>query len=163
MQNYIKINELKIPLSEETAKELQERFSKPEGLFKPAMGELFFYRNADGDNYNEFWENNDAEENRLAIGNVFRTKEEAEQKDKRDRAIQTVKTYIAEHFDIFTPNWENANQKKYIIYWDSSSARYTPTSHWVKFYSPFGYLATRENTEQLIKDCDKELKLILEV
>ena len=165
MKNNIQIlvNGKQIKISEETAKELEKQFSPKKGLWKPEKGEEYYYITEYGDVLSAIWREAQYEKEFLAIGNCFRTREQAEQEVAKRKAIQSVKIYIAENFP-FEPDWENEPQEKWTVYYRFDRKRFdTECNETAKGYSPFGYLKSDEDCEQLIKDMEAELKIIWEI
>lgn len=111
--------------------------------------------------FNCGWEEDEIDRGRLSIGNVFKTKEEAETKLNWLKSVQRVKDYIEREFGEFVPDWSDIKVGKFIIYYDYSNKRlgwdrYT----YLKYYSPIGYLKSIEDYNQLIKDCKEDLEII---
>ena len=94
------------------------------------------------------------------------TTEEAEQEVAKRKAIQAVKIYIVENFGVFEPNWGDSEQEKWTIWYDYEdeelASNYDGNGK-VKEYSPFGYLKSEADCEQLIADMEAELKIIWEI
>lgn len=106
-----------------------------------------------------------ADNNRWETGNYYETEEEAERiglaKQEEDKAIQRVKDYILENFGEWTPDWRDSNQLKFSFYFDHYKGRvgyYGNFEH--QNYSPFGYLETGKQAEQVIKDCKEDLEIL---
>lgn len=80
---------------------------------------------------------------------------------KKLRAIVRVKDYIAEHFGVFEPDWDNKMEAKYHFYYNTGSGKFKYEIYYnLKNYSPIGHLRTAEHCEQLKKDCKEDLEII---
>lgn len=97
------------------------------------------------------------------LGNTFLTKESAEDEFKRRAALYRIRKYIYDNYMGFEPDWKNLDQWKY-------SVNYSHKTHgfWLTFdtWSNPGkafYLATEEHANQVIKDCEADLKILFGV
>lgn len=84
---------------------------KPKGRYKPEFYEEYFTVLLDGTILGHFWTNCSVNKHRLAIGNVFRTEEEAK------RHVENLKTHY-ELVDLadYEPDWGDGRDKWYIFY-----------------------------------------------
>lgn len=92
---------------------------------------------------------------------VFKTKEECEVECKRGDALTRVLQYIEDSFEPFEPNWQNNNQRKHSLSYDSSTWKFDLKNATVtKRAMLLPYLSSREEVQQLIENCEADLKLI---
>lgn len=163
--------EREVELSEESAHALKKAFTEEKkGLWKPEMGEEYWDLGFDGStHYGWRWENLSWEEKAYLRGNVFPTEEAAEKEDEKRKAIHRVKQYIAREFGVFGPSREELNQNKYLgvylPYWDVEEKCMVPMQQSSRYfhYSPFNYLRSAEDCDQLITDMEDDLKIIFEI
>lgn len=104
-----KINELEKQLIE-----LKEELNKPESkVWKPKLNDIYYTILNYGIISSSKW-NDDAIDNiRYAIGNCFRTQEEAEFEVERLRVTAELKRFAEEHNEPI--DWNNSKQSKYYI------------------------------------------------
>lgn len=68
---------------------------KPSRRFKPENEEIGYYINYDGDVIEDYWDNDcDTDKNMYAIGNCFKTKEEAEFAVEQLKVLAELKGYV---------------------------------------------------------------------
>ena len=93
---------------------LVEKANKPKSkVWKPEIGETYYNFVAT----NLIWRDTDIDIFNYAIGNCFKTKEEAEFAFERLKVIAEMKRYIAEHDDVEL-HWSNGTQQKCILTYD---------------------------------------------
>lgn len=118
------MNELKVNfenLAEEERAELfklVEKANKPKSkAWKPKNGELYYSCSWNGNVYSYCWSNDFFDEKNYLIGNVFKTKEEAENAVERLKIRAELQRFADEHND--KPiDWKDTNQKKWRICFD---------------------------------------------
>lgn len=96
---------------------VEEQNPKQSKAWKPIEGEKYFFIDADGDVSDYTWEGFDDEEI-YAMGNCFKTKEEAEW-EKEHRIVTTeLKHFVAENDPrpITEEDWEDNSNKYYIVH-----------------------------------------------
>ena len=158
----MKINDQE--LTEEQTNKLKECL--PElfpSKYKPKHGEEYCYVSNSGRVFYKKWSNEDTIGNDIfSIGNVFSTKEEAEEEIKYRKALTTIKHYILDNFGEWKPDWEDEGQSKYFIYYDHTDKRfdYNGSYFFQEIMPSFLYLQSDGQCEQLIKDCETELKIV---
>lgn len=95
-----------------------------------------------------------------AQGMIYRTEKEAQKELDKLCAIQRVKDYIEDNFGVYEPDLEN-NKYMYSIRFHCEDNQCLWDRHYyTKIYSPYGYLRSEEDANQLIKDCKEDLLLI---
>jgi len=99
----------------------------------------------------------------LELNNAFLTHEECQLDIEKDKALATIKKYIHDNDMEFEPDWSNDEEKRYEIiydYYEEEFDIYSCIS--VKTTTAF-HLSSEEHAKQLIKDCDKELKILFQI
>lgn len=77
---------------------LIEKANKPKNkVWKPEKDETYYYSYSDGSIEEATWDNVNVDKNRYAIGNCFKTKEEAEFALERQKVITELKRFALEH------------------------------------------------------------------
>ena len=99
------MNEEVNKLIEEFEKRLKEVKDKYEKI-KPKLGytETYWYIHHDGRVFSDFWSDTQPEHNIFAIGNVFKTKEEAEFEVERRKVLHELKQ-LGRPFEPLSENW----------------------------------------------------------
>lgn len=132
------MNELKVNFENLTAEEraellkLVEKANKPKSkVWKPEEGEEYYSFWADG-GYDYSWNNDFFDKGNYSIGNVFKTKEEAENAAERLKIRAELQRYADEHND--KPiDWKDTNQKKWRICFDYNGRKIGYSfSYWTK-------------------------------
>lgn len=114
------MNELKVNFENLTAEEraellkLVEKANKPKSkVWKPENNELYYYSYNDAI-CNDYWNGVGIDNSRYSIGNVFKTKEEAENAVERLKIRAELQRFADEHND--KPiDWEDDKQEKWHI------------------------------------------------
>ena len=134
---------------------LREEFNAK--LDKLEEAKRYWFIVNDGDIGYSQWRDDRIDNGRLAIGNVFWLEQEAEDEIERRKAIQTIKTYIKEHFP-FEPDWDDEGELKYQIEYDNDDKEYFANDcSYCKPQTQIGFLATEANAEEIINKFSKEL------
>lgn len=135
-------------------------------LFKknrmPAKGDGYWY--ISGTASQSYWDNDSIDKDRLEVGNVFLTKEEAEKELEYRKALTTIRNYISDNFEDWTPDWSDRRQYKFYIVYEHETKRFMESNAVIcQDFLPFRYLKTKEQCNQLIKDCEAELRIVMGV
>lgn len=131
------------------------------------IGTRYYTPYSDGTINHTNWKNNNFDNDRLTIGNVFSTEQEAKNELTKRKAIQKIKLYITENFP-FKPNW-NDNKDKWNIYHnhdeDITATYFADIIEITKTQNQtqIGFLKSKENAETIIKLFKKELDIIFEI
>lgn len=119
-----KMNTLQINmnnLSEEernTLLSLIEKANKPKNkVWEPEKDETYYYSYSDGSIEEATWDNINVDKNRYAIGNCFKTREEAEFALEKQKVITELKRYAIEHNE-GEIDWYVRGTCKYYIQYD---------------------------------------------
>ena len=144
-------------------KELCENYEDCEApkleKWEPEWGDEYYRVTEHGVIVKEGWGNNCLDDGAREIGNVFRTKEEAE------KAVEWLKARKVLYDDAkgFKPDWGNSDEEKWAVYYD---ARYGGLhTDWCQEIvdRPGPYFATEEDVKTSIKTHEKEWKVYLGV
>jgi hypothetical protein len=152
-----------ITISDETYERLKDELEpKERSLWLPKNKEDIYYYVDYRSIYAAAWDGGDVDKNRFALGNIFKTEEEAKAHSKYLQALYEVKKWIAENCEAFEPDWSDMNQIKYSIY--SSNNRLNPDySYDNKRLFILPYLKSEEECEALIKAQEDNLKILFGV
>ncbi len=91
---------------------LIEKANKPKNkVWKPEKDETYYYLYSYGKIEEDTWDNANEDRIRYAIGNCFKTKEEAEFALERQKVITELKRFALEHNDKEI-DWNNIEQRK---------------------------------------------------
>ncbi len=90
-----------------------------EKVWKPKLGETYWYVDYDGTVCRSEWGGLRVEKSLYALGNCFKTKEEAEFYKEKLIVTAELQRFADEHNE--TIDWEDANEYKYSIYYDTYS------------------------------------------
>lgn len=151
---------------EELKKYIEVEDKKESGYWEPEDGEKYYwidgYGQVECNEWNE-WNGWAFGHGLLSIGNVFRTEEEAQRELDKLKALTKIRKYIAEHDMEFVPDWEDEEQRKLYICYDPVEKCFD----WVwssrtQYLAPF-FFASEKHAEQVIEDCEDELKVLFGV
>lgn len=151
-----KVDELQKELNE--LKE-QEKETESGGVWRPKLGERYFYISPNGEILYDTNDDTPTDIMRFSIGNVFRTKEEAEFAVEKLKALAELKVF-AEPKD---RKWDGKN-KHWCIGYDVEDDR-IHVGHWLAYKSNEVYFETKEKAQQAVDavGMDRIKKYYLEV
>lgn len=139
------IDEKLATLKEELIEELMQEVEEEREDEFPKLGETYWYISSSGDIYWDKWDDTQTDRNRLAMGNVFRTREEVEFELEKRKVIAELKKYAKPKDREW--NGENEHWCIYYNYLDQE----------IKCYGPFLglrytdiYFETEEKTREVI-------------
>ena len=125
VKNCIIIDGKEIELSDETVREIKEKLSieKDELQWVPEDDEEYYTISDTGYINLDIWSNEHFDRYRLKMGNIYKTKEIAQQKldDMNEEIQQTfikIENYVRNNDDRWRANWSDNGQLKYIICYD---------------------------------------------
>lgn len=130
-------------------------------FFKPNKTETYYRINArlkieEDANY----ESEDDKHN-ISIGNCYRTREEAQLALDKQMALVRLWDW-ADKNAYFRPNWENYNETKFFPTYDYELERLDSEFDYSrKSQSLLPYFKTEKDCENFIKECSKDIKLII--
>ena len=99
-------------------------------------------------------------------GNVFRTREEAGHERDRRKAIHKIKKYIYDNFGYDPTDWADWENfvSKYVVSYDNDEKEFAFDCYYnFRYYSPIGYLKTKEQGKVIIDNFEDELKIIFNI
>ena len=111
---------LEIELTPEQLEKVKEAYNlteKPKSIYKgrpkPSFGDNYWFITSQGTVFDDTWDNNNIDDRRYAIGNVYCSEEEANFELEKKLITQELKDFALEHND-GKIDWENSNNKYYI-------------------------------------------------
>lgn len=138
--------------------------------WKPKKGEYYYYYD---DRYaialSLEWDNDNVDNRLWSIGNCFPYTDEGKKQAERHRdrriAIQTVTDAINRENKGEKVDWKNGNQTKYIIFYRHPKNEFDWVKNKIKMWQQtiLSALLTEKSAEKIIKDYDKELRLIFNI
>lgn len=143
------MRKITIEVPDNIADDLVEKYSKKKA-WKPKKGESYYTINYRACVVYLIWNDDPIDEGAYAIGNVYRTKPEAEQALEKMKALATIRRH-AEQFD-FSPNWSDRSLGKYYVFYDHTTGKlewgYSTTNHrYLTTYYPTGEAAEQAISE----------------
>lgn len=148
----------------EKVKELIDLEPNATKAWKPKKGETYYYvTGVSDDNVHECrWDGIKYDTNLWSLGNCYKTEEEAEQADKRQKALIKVLGYIRENFGDWKPDWDRANQDKYHIAYTYHDEKFISSDEYSMQSSALvlPHFQTAEQAQEIINKFEKELRLI---
>lgn len=95
---------------------LVEKAKRPKKIWKPEHGDWYWYISSDGQVDNCEWVNGPMDLGRYAMGNCFRTKDEATFAREKQKIKVELQRFADEHNDSDQEEWDEANLHYYIEY-----------------------------------------------
>ena len=147
-----------IEKEQQELRKIIETPDKPTHNREPKIDEVYYYNNGDGEVYRVVWGDDAFDKASLAVGNVYRTRKEAEREVKRRKVI----TKLWDLSEGFVPSWSDQDRKYYIYYdhddirWDASWCRFNQGSFNVPYFD------TEEAAQHAIDTLGDELNILLE-
>jgi len=158
MKNYIYLDGKKIEISDETAENLTKQFNKP----KTEERTKYWFIDEVNKKQLSLWENDNIDNKRLKNHNVYLTEAECDKQIAKNKALNKIKTYIKDNFEEFVPDWEDEMEYKYNLYYDYVVKEwYIYDNRYCRKLHLLPYLKSIEQAEQVIKDCEKELDILI--
>jgi len=164
--NKTKLAEIIRKMSDEERQELADEIGKPpkSARWKPECGDNYWCTDNAGWIRNNTWYGDIVDHHRYARGEVFRTEEEFLVNDKRIKAIQKIKDYIADRMIGREPmDWSDNEQRKCYVHYSHSSKKlqlYNNTRYQELEHCFYGH---EDIIGQAIVDLEDEYKLMLEI
>lgn len=125
---------------------------KPKTVYDLKYGDRYCYITADGELRFVSWQNDESDKNKLAIGNIFLTEEDAEFARERLMVITELKKYAKEFSD---EERSNTTISKYVIYLSSQDyVMYIASTYSVRY--PFLYFQSEEKAKEAINAVGEE-------
>jgi len=108
------------------------------------------------------WDNYEYDKNTLKNHNLYLIEADCDKQIAKNKALNKIKTYLKDNFEEFLPDWEDEDEDKYNLYYDYEDEEWDYCSNGnfrELFLLPF--LKSDEQAEQVIKDCKKELDILI--
>lgn len=135
---------------------LIEKANKPKNkVWKPEENETYYYSYSDGNIEEATWDNLNVDKNRYAIGNCFKTKEEAEFALERQKVITELKRFALEHNDKEI-DWSNRCQDKHFLYFNHDKNRTCISAYTYFQYAQCIYYTSIEIARAAIQEIGEE-------
>lgn len=151
----------KIEISDKSYKALEKQFRKKSERWVPKVGEKYWFLEELSFASAKKWVGNDIDLFCLGQGNVFKTEKEVYQHTKKLQAISEVVNYCWDHW--LAKEWVYG-EENYSVYFcediDKFDCNLTVED---KTSETIPFLKSKEACKQLIKEKEKELKLIFNV
>ena len=109
---------------------LVEKAKRTKKIWKPEYGDWYWYISSDGQVDNCEWVNGPMDLGRYAMGNCFRTREEAEFAREKQKIKTELQRYADEHNDPNKEKWDGINLH-YTIRYDVGDEALTKSSSYV--------------------------------
>lgn len=150
-----------LTLTDKQVKEIVKQYKSEEvGLvFKPKYDDVYWYINDEGDIFRNYWDNDEYDNQRLSIGDIYRTKEDAEHELEVRKAL----TRICMDAPVWDVDWGKGDQDKYGVYYDYYEKLLFTGSFNRCQYSTLPFYRTREQAKQAIEDHEDDYKLVFGV
>ena len=134
---------------------LIKKANKPKNkVWNPEENETYYYSYSDGNIEEATWDNLNVDKNRYAIGNCFKTKEEAEFALERQKVITELKRFALEHNDKEI-DWNNIEQRKcFLSYQHDKNIIFIDFYYSVQIYNI--YFTSEEIAQAAIKEIGEE-------
>ena len=118
------------------------------------------------DRYNEktisFWDDEKWSIRLLKNHNVYLKEADCDKQIAKNEALNKIKTFIKDNFDTFVPDWEVEDENKYSIYYDYKDEEWRiEYNRYCRELTLLPFLKSEKQAEQLIKDCRKELDILI--
>lgn len=121
--------------------------NKKQNRWKPKKNENYWYIDIEGNITYDYWEDYDLDNYRYNTNNCFETNTLAHQKFDRMQTEIELRKYVEEH-DIGIIDWNDDDQEKFILYYDSKTGEIDVDSVWTMMF-PHQIYATNK---KVLKD-----------
>jgi len=155
---------MKIELTEEQIKQIKQIKGEEVKRWKPKREELYYTFFTDGKIEDHQWFDDEYDKIKALFNNVFKTKQEAEDHLEYLKALKDVTDYIYDNDMAVDEKDMNDPDicKCYLAYY-MGSIFYIRNWHTGKITTIIPPIKTPQQAEQLIKDKEKQLKVIFKV
>lgn len=156
MDNNITVNMENLSQEERsTLLSLIEKANKPKNkVWNPEENETYYYSYSDGNIEKATCDNLNVDKNRYAIGNCFKTKEEAEFALEKQKVITELKRFALEHNEEDI-DWNDSNQRKcFLSYQHDKNIIFIDFYYSVQIYNI--YFTSEEIAQAAIKEIGEE-------
>lgn len=134
------------------------------GRWKPEHAEQYWFRLAKGVPHTDRWADTARDEGCYAIGNVYKTQEEAEAASEKQKAIVRVNDAIDIANEGWVPDWSNLDEAKYGICYYHKEREFRTCDHYnVQRDNTFACCKSDEVANKIIAAHEADLKIIFGV
>ena len=140
--------------------------AKPEGRYKPKYGEEYWCIGGDGNIFSVKWMGSHSSEFRYALGNVYRTVEEAQAALDKQLATVRILDRIAElnaADNNWVADWDDKGQSKYRVSFETKTNELALGLLYSRKFLPDAYHGSEQTIETVIKEMADDCKLMLGV
>ena len=163
------IDDKKIEISDEAYEAFKKQFVTKDRaiLWKPEGNDGYFYIDAYGDICTNH-KSGSGTEFRHELGNIFKTKEEAQEAldtgwiAKRKAEVKILR-FIAENDLEFEPDWDSDDKDKYCARYFHGSRSFQITESYSYQHSILPYFKSKEHAQKVIDAMTPELKILFGV
>ena len=135
---------------------------KPAGRYKPGIGDGYWQAISGGAILHAIWRNSGTDLDRLARGNVFRTREEGSASVAKDRARIRIQDKYQEFLDkagvVF--EWADGNQEKCNLYYNNDTKKWEVTNSCRNQFTNTAMHSTGEGCIWVRDNMEADLKLV---
>lgn len=133
---------------------LIEKAKQKNKVWKPEENETYYYSYSYGNIDEDTWDSTNEDRNRYALGNCFKTKEEAEFALERQKVIMELKRFALEHNEKEI-DWSNIEQRKcFLSYQHDKNIIFIDFYYSVQIYNI--YFTSEEIAQAAIKEIGEE-------
>lgn len=158
----IDINGITITLTQEQLEQIVKQTANKSIIFVPKADENYWCIYTDGDIMYSAWKNGNADKKLLSIGNIYKTKEEAEKARDIQLAKVRVRNAIAEANGNWIPDWNDKQLAKFYFSFnkaeDSIKIGYTFEG---KIHPDWMYISCLNGAESILAKHLDDIKLVL--
>jgi len=166
----ITIDDKKIEISDESYEAFKKQFVTKDKaiLWKPEIGQLYHYISGAGRTDYSYWNKSYSVRYHYDIGNIFKTKEEAQEAldtgwvAKRKAEVKLLR-FIAENDLEFGPDWDDDDEDKYCVRYSHDSRSFQIGESCTQQYSILPHFKSREDAQKVIDAMTPELKILFGV
>lgn len=123
-------------------------------VWKPEIGDEYFYVKTNGEIGSTGWDNDIVDKDRYALGDCFRTKEEAKFTVEKLKVIAELKRFAQKHNEEKI-DWNNKEQTKYCIYY-SYNTKHIGIEGCFSAKQNDIYFSSKEIAEHAVKEIGEE-------
>lgn len=123
----------------------------------PKYDDMYWFLYAEGTAAMDPWMSSPVDNNRLSVGNVYHTKEEAEKEAARRKVMKKLKDLAGG----FVPNWADHLESKYSIYFNRREGVFRVNDHTIYDYIGQVYFPTEKAAQHAIDVLGDELDVLL--
>lgn len=164
------IDDKKIQISDESYEAFKKQFVTKDKaiLWKPKVGQPYHYIGDAGCVAFFHWVSYYRESYYYDIGNIFKTKEEAQEAldtgwvAKRKAEVKLLR-FIAENDLEFESGWDNDDVRKYYVYYHHDNRSFQVSGNCRQQHSILPYFKSEEDAQKVIDAMTPELKILFGV